>query len=140
MAKLLVQITRDVMQIKREIFWGDKLVYLLVADRRIQYPHARSRIAYVGTTQNGISRIASSAADRAEDLLDSYGVRFFHVYTVTCTPRRNMETWKKLEHALIQELKEMYGDCPWLNARGGNREAQRPFSKTRLRNILEEFE
>lgn len=43
-----------------------KLVYLLIADKRLKYKNGKSRIVYIGTTKKGVARIAQSAASRAE--------------------------------------------------------------------------
>jgi hypothetical protein len=46
-----------------------KLVYVIVADKRLKYPRGRSGIVYIGTTRNGFSRVAQSAADWTDFIL-----------------------------------------------------------------------
>ena len=45
---------------------GNKMVYMLVQDRKHTYRTGRSRVVYIGTTRNGRDRIAQSAAFRAD--------------------------------------------------------------------------
>lgn len=40
------------------------LVYILVANRPLKYEKGSSRIAYIGRTNKGVSRIAESAAKK----------------------------------------------------------------------------
>jgi hypothetical protein len=74
----------------------DKLVYVLVADKRLSYEEGKSRIAYIGTTKNGASRVASSVAYRAQEILELHGVRSISARIITCKPRQGVETWRKL--------------------------------------------
>jgi len=61
--------------ISRIALHADQLVYVAQANRAIRYPNGeRSAIAYIGTTKNGIARIASSAAWKARDILSRHGV------------------------------------------------------------------
>ena len=113
----------------------DKLVYILVADKKLKYPDGRSRIAYIGTTQKGISRIARSIAIRADDILSLHGVREFHARVVTCPPRQNVRTWHKLERALLIEFREMYGDVPHCNTQGNKMKETDEFEYFRLRAV-----
>jgi len=62
-----------------------KLVYVLIADKRLKYKLGKSRIAYIGTTKKGSSRIAQSMAARAEDVLSIHGVRSFHARVITAS-------------------------------------------------------
>ncbi len=96
----------------------EKLVYLLVADKKLKYSTGKSRIAYIGTTKKGVSRIAQSVAARAEDILSLRGVRAFHARVVTCPPRQKVRTWHKLERALLLEFRRAYGEVPLCNSHG----------------------
>src|SRR5688572_8193126 len=78
-----------------------KLVYVLTADKKFRYPHGRSAVAYIGTTKRGIQRVASNAARKSEDVLSFRGVRKITARIVTCAPRRNVKTWRKLERAML---------------------------------------
>ena len=95
-----------------------KLVYVLIADKRIQYTKGKSKIVYIGTTKKGVERIAQSVAFRADDILKLHGVRTFTARIVTCAPRQNVKTWNKLERALLLVFRTRYGDLPRCNSNG----------------------
>jgi hypothetical protein len=119
-----------------------KLVYVLIADKRLKYPEGRSRIAYIGTTKKGAARMAQSIAARADVILGLRGVRSFHARVVTCRPRRNVKTWIKLERALLVKFKEMYGSVPECNSHGKRMKARdvfRIFSESGVRTVLEDL-
>jgi hypothetical protein len=98
---------------------NDKLVYLIVASRPIHYPTGRSHIAYIGSTEHGIARMAQSAAFRAQDILKLHGVSKFDVYPISAAARPGAKSWwKKLERAFIIGFREEFGDPPILNDRG----------------------
>lgn len=52
-----------------------------MAPRALRYPWGRSRVAYSGTTRNGMPRPAHSTAARAQAVLGLHGVREFEVRT-----------------------------------------------------------
>lgn len=98
---------------------NQKLVYVLVADRSFAYEHGKkSKIAYIGTTKNGAARIAGSTADKAKEILNEYGVTKVTARILTCKPRRNVRTWKKLETALLIVFRSEYGRVPLWNSQG----------------------
>ena len=98
---------------------NDKLVYVVVASRPIPYPTGRSHIAYIGSTEHGIARMAQSAAARAEDILKPHGVSKFDVYPVSAAARQGAKSWwKKLERAFIIGFREEFGSPPKLNDPG----------------------
>jgi len=114
-----------------------KLVYVLVADRRLQYGKKhRSRIAYIGTTKKGMSRVARSVAFRANDILELRGVRSFTARIVTCPPRRNVVTWRKLERALLVGFKERFGEIPKCNSYGKRMKEKDVFRYFRKKAVL----
>lgn len=95
-----------------------KLVYVVVADKLLSYPLGRSRVVYIGTTKNGVSRVAQSAAYRTDTVLRLRGVTTFSVRVVTCRARRRVKTWRKLERALLLTFREVYGAVPICNTQG----------------------
>jgi len=119
-----------------------KLVYVLVADKRLRYGKGKSRIAYIGTTKRGVGRVAGSVASRANHILSLRGVRSFHARVITCPPRRNVSTWLKLERALLLTFKWKLGMVPACNSHGkGMRERDefRYFSKRAASGIIDEL-
>jgi len=142
--RLAVSLNRDpAMGATRVSIRRTKLVYILVADKRLRYETGKSRIAYIGTTQNGASRVATSVAARAYDILSIRGVRRFDARIVTCTPRPRVKTWRKLERALLLEFRELFGEPPWCNTHGKRLREQdefdRYFQRARIRNILHDL-
>lgn len=119
-----------------------KLVYLLIADKRLKYTDGKSRIAYIGTTKKGVDRIAQSVAVKANDILSTRGVRTFHARVVTCSPRQKVRTWLKLERALILCFREIFGEIPKCNTQGKKMKQTDEFSyfsKSAVKNIIEEL-
>jgi hypothetical protein len=102
--------------INRTAFKDDKLVYIIRANRKLRYRFGDSRIAYIGTTRKGARRIASSAVGKGEDLLYRYGIKHLELHIVTCGKIQGIESWKKLERALILRFRESFGDVPVANS------------------------
>jgi len=140
--RLRLSLKRDEALMATRVSIGrQKLVYLLVADKKLRYPSGKSRVAYVGTTKKGVARIAQSVAGRAEDILSLRGVRRFHARVVICPPRQNVRTWHKLERALLIEFKQIFGDVPHCNAHGSKMKETNEFAYFRragVRSVIEE--
>lgn len=120
---------------------NEKLCYLLVADKKIKYANGRSRIVYIGTTKNGLTRISQSVAARAESVLSIHGVTEFKARVVTCQSRRRVKTWHKLERALLLEFKELYGVVPRCNTKGDKMTETDEFtyfSRSKIRMVIED--
>ncbi len=107
-----------VISITRRAFEKKKLVYLARANRRLKYPWGKSRIVYIGTTEVGAGRIASSAVWKGADLLFDRGVKHLDLHVVACRRIQNVESWKKLEKALLIKFRERFGAVPRANTRG----------------------
>jgi hypothetical protein len=125
--------------ITRQALKQRRLVYVARANKRIKYPFGRSAIVYIGTTATGVGRIAASAAHQARQFLDQHGVKHLELYVVACTPLRRVQTWTKLESALLLTFKHQYGSVPLGNTRGKNqkwKDELRYFSESRLRAVL----
>lgn len=141
--RLSVKFRRDdAMRVTRVALDGLKLVYIIVADRKLNYPKGRSKVAYIGTTRNGAARIAQSAAYRANEILGLHGVRSLRVYVVMCRPRQRVKTWTKLERAFLLSFREKFGVIPVCNSQGkGIREVDEfdYFARTRIARVLEEL-
>lgn len=118
----------------------ERLVYVICADRKLRYQEGYSQIAYIGTTKNGISRVASSAAYRSWDVLWSHGVQSLDVRIVTCRPRQGFKSWLKLERALILAFREKFGEPPMCNVQGRRMKLGDEFDRfalSRLNAIVE---
>jgi hypothetical protein len=128
--------------INRDAIKGDRLVYVAVANKKINYRFGGSRIVYIGTTRAGASRIAASAAAKASDMLALHGVKQLEFYVVTCRGRKRVQTWKKLERGLILTFRQMFGDPPRCNVQGKRMKWTDElyyFTEARLREIVKRF-
>lgn len=139
---MCVSLLRDpAMVVNKEAIGNDKLVYFMVADKKIKYPTGRSRIVYIGTTKNGASRFARSAASRADDILGIYGIRRFEVRVATCKPSKRIKSWIKLERAFLLAFREEYGDVPHCNSQGSKMKVKDEydyFARNRIRQIIDD--
>lgn len=128
--------------INRTAFRDNKLVYVARTNKTNRYPLGRSRIAYIGTTKKGARRIASSAATRGADLLYEYGIKHLELSVVTCSKVQSVETWRKLERALIIRFRELYGRIPRANNAGARmrwKDELRYFRIEKLDELLHEL-
>ena len=103
---------------------------------------ASTRVVYIGTTKNGVSRVAESAAFRSGQVFAQRGVEEIQVRILACNPRQHVKTWKKLERALLIVFRETYGVIPLCNTQGKGfkvRDEFEYFSRARLTNILEDL-
>jgi hypothetical protein len=141
--RLTVTLRREhALEATRVSIRNEKLVYVLVTDKALKYPKGKSRVAYIGTTRNGASRIAQSVAVRSYEILKIRGVRRLQARIVTCVPRKHVQTWRKLERALLLVFRKEYGEPPWCNTQGkGLRERDEftYFRRSRIRSILDEL-
>src|SRR6266446_1199702 len=104
--------------ITRTAYAASELVYIAYANKPLRYLHGDSRIAYIGTTKNGVWRVASSAAWKAYDVFSRKGVHTLEFYIIA-TPRRGRHaTYRKLERALLLRFRERYGSIPAANKQG----------------------
>src|SRR3989338_4692713 len=100
--------SKPVMTVHRRILKKKKLVYLLVGPKPVHYADGKSRIVYIGTTSKGASRIAKSAAFRAEQILAQRGFRKMEVFVVTCQGKGGLKSWVLLERALLTAFRSLY--------------------------------
>jgi|APFre7841882654_1041346.scaffolds.fasta_scaffold13459_4 hypothetical protein len=98
-----------------------KLVYVLVANKQVSYPQGKSSIIYIGTTKEGLRRVAASAAYKALSVLKHKGIKTLSAYILTYKGIPGLkDTHKHLERAALAIFKLKYGDIPLANKQGGN--------------------
>jgi hypothetical protein len=134
---------KEALTVTRVAAGKDKLVYVIVADKKIDYPQERTRVVYIGTTKNGVERVAQSAANKTDEVLSLHGVESFTVRIITCRPRQRVKTWIKLERALLLAFRERYGSVPKCNIQGkgiSEKDEFDYFTKSRLNRILEDLD
>lgn len=133
---------REAGSVTRECLRNKRLVYVILADKTLKYAKARSRIAYIGTTRKGVSRVLGSLAYRAKTILKWRGVRECHVRLVTCAELPKVEIWKKLERALLVTFRKRFGQVPKCNTQGkrmGSRDVFSYFTRSRVTRVIEEL-
>jgi len=92
------------------------MVYILAANKYLSYRNGRSKILYVGTTKKGAGRPAASAVNKASEVFYKlHGVKTIDVHVVTCAKRKNVQTWKELESALLDAFRKRYFELPRYN-------------------------
>ena len=141
--KLTIRTTsQPAVVVARPAIRARKLVYIACANKPIRYRHGRSKIVYIGTTQRGVRRVAGSAANQAQKLLNQRGIRELEFYVVTCASRAAVQSWKKLERGLILAFKDLYGEPPVGNRQGKNifwHDELWYFTLRRLRSVIEYY-
>ena len=93
-------------------------------------------------TKQGAGRIASSAVWKGADLLIQYGIKHLEYHIVLCARQPGVESWKKLERALLIRFRQLYGAIPKANKQGSKtrpKDELRYFSQDRLDTIIREL-
>lgn len=141
--KLTLSVHRTpIMTVTRSGIDKSRLVYFILANRTLKYKYGDSRIAYIGTTKNGLSRISQSAATHAETVLGLHGITSFDVHLVTCKPKPGVKTWHILERAILLEFRAIYGEIPHCNSDGSKFKEMKEFetfARERVRKIIKEL-
>ncbi len=133
---------QSAMHVNRIALDALKLVYVICANKPIVYRLGKSPIAYIGTTKNGIDRVAQSAAYRAGDVLWKHGITAFDVRLVTTNPRPGIKSWRVLERALLLSFREKFGEVPVCNTVGKGFTEHREFvvfSRNRIDQIIDDL-
>ena len=118
------------------------LVYIAVSNKAFNYRFGKSRVVYIGTTKTGTYRIAQSAVDKSKDLFTLHGIKQLSFYIVTCSSVKNLQSWKKLERALILTFRQLYGDPPKENIQGKRMKLTDEydyFSRAKLLKVIEKY-
>jgi hypothetical protein len=106
--------------ITRTAYAASEIVYIAYANKPLRYQHGFSRIAYIGTTKNGVWRVATSAAWKAEGLFVRRGVHTLEFYIISTFRKGKYPTYRKLERALLLRFREKFGTIPHANKQGKN--------------------
>ena len=141
MRKLKVKSPKQaLLTITRSRQWTDKMVYILAANKPHKYGNGRSQILYIGTTKKGAGRPAASAVNKASAAFYNLrGVKTINVHLVTCSPRKAMQTWRRLESALLDAFRSRYFQLPRYNkVRPTTKEGL--FSTKALAKIIDRFD
>jgi hypothetical protein len=135
-----------VMTINRDAIKHAEVVYLLTANKAEKYRNGRSYIVYVGRTAKGKSRVATSLAFRAAEVLRQRGLTELHAHLLHGSFTKGQGIERDLEAAVLAAFKMHYGEVPRQNKQGkGSKlkwtdEMERCFGFRRLRSILHEHD
>ncbi|MBI4128297.1 MAG: hypothetical protein HY459_04495 [Parcubacteria group bacterium] len=124
-----------------------RLVYFLIANRPVRYGekgHKKgySRIVYIGTTERGVRRIATSASYHIAAAGELKGIRRLDAYIVWVKSKKGPQTkkgmklWAVLERAMLLCFREMYGEPPRLNKQGRKMKPKHEFDTFSKRTIV----
>jgi hypothetical protein len=141
MRKLKIQSSKtSLLILTRSRRWSDRMVYILAANKYLPYKDGRSRILYIGTTKKGAGRPAASAVNKASEVFYKlHGVKTIEVHIVTCARRRNVQTWKELESALLDAFRKRYFQLPEYN-KVRPKADEELFGSKALQKIIARFE
>src|SRR5208283_4910309 len=80
----------------------------------------RDRFAQLGSANppSNPGAVPTRNSEEPEKVLQLRGVNKFQVRIVTCTPRKHIKSWRKLERALLLQFKKMLGEVPRCNVQG----------------------
>ena len=101
--RLSITKPRRTLLVERAGFPNDCVVYILTVNKSLNYDIGKSRIAYIGTTKNGISRVAGSAAQRSKELFDEkiHGVNSIEMHVISTGHLEEQDSWRILERAML---------------------------------------
>jgi hypothetical protein len=121
---------------------SQKLCYVVTANKIVGYSTGRSKVVYIGATDEGLSRVVTSVAARTDEILANHDLTHFDAHLITCNAVPRVETWRKLERALLLTFRDLYGEPPLCNRHGAGIQEEDEFSfftRERIRNVLEDL-
>ena len=121
----------------RAKYGKDKIVYLLTVNRPHRYSRGSSHIVYIGTSKNGVSRVAASSASKGRTYLESHGIKKLSAYVVPVPLKPNVRMWEELESALLLAFLREYGDKPEANKQLPRGSSQKIFKYFKERDVLQ---
>ena len=136
---------KPVLHVSREALRKEKICYLAVSNKDIEYPYRKSRIAYIGTSERGHKRMLESAGRIAGKVLQKYGITGIDFHVVSCRGKRGGRSWEWLEKALLLSFKGIYGSVPFANKQGKGRNDEwghclNRFNRESIERYLRKFE
>lgn len=121
---------------------SEKLCYVVTANKIVAYRTGRSKVVFIGATEEGLSRLVGVVGARTEEIFAHHDLTHFEAHVVTCKSVPRVETWRKLEKALLLTFRDLYGEPPLCNRHGAGIQEEDEFSyftRERIRNVLEDL-
>jgi hypothetical protein len=119
-----------------------KLCYIVTANKIVAYTSGRSKVVYIGATDEGLPRVVTTVASRTDEILSNHDLTHFETHVITCKSLPRVDTWRKLERALLVTFRDLYGEPPLCNRHGARIRAEDEFTyfaRERVQNILEDL-
>jgi hypothetical protein len=119
-----------------------KLCYVVTANKIVVYGTGRSKVVYIGATDAGLNQVVASVAALTDEILANHDLTHFDAHVITCKAIARVETWRKLERALLMTFRDLYGEPPLCNRRGAGIQEEDEFSfftRERIRNVLQDL-
>ena len=119
---------------------SQRFSYIVVANKIVAYRTGRSKVVYIGATDGEIESSRLHGRRVNEEILANHDPTHFEAHVVTCKSILRVETWRKLERALLLTFRDLYGETPLCNRHGAGIQQEDEFSfftRERVRNVLE---
>jgi len=119
-----------------------KLCYVVTANKIVAYSKGRSKIVFIGATDEGIARLVTAVASRTDEILSNHDLTHFEAHVVTCKALPRVQTWRMLERALLVTFRDLHGEPPLCNRHGARlqeEDAFAYFARERILNVLEDL-
>lgn len=127
--------------INRTVFaGGNSFVYIACTNKQVKYGKRKSSIVYIGKTKKGASRVAISAVNQAEKLLEIPGINFLHFYIIKCKGVQSIDISKRLEDAFLHVFEQEFGQLPIGNKnRGDAVKWKKHFNRDHVVDLIEVY-
>jgi hypothetical protein len=119
-----------------------KLCYVVTANKIVAYPAGRSKVVFIGATDEGLDRAVAAVASRTQQIFSNHDITHFEAHVVTAKSISRVAVWTKLERALLITFRELYGGPPLCNHKGAGIKEEDEFayfSRARIENVLEDL-
>lgn len=129
------------MTVTRVSTGNKKLCYVVTVNKIVRYQKGRTKVVYIGGTDEGLDHLVTATAGRASQILASHDITHFDAHVITCKSHGGVATWHKLERAMLLAFTDLYGEKPLCNPFGAGKETDefKYFARERIINVLEDL-
>ena len=121
---------------ERANYGKDKIVYILTVNKPHHYTRGRSHIVYIGTSEKGASRVATSSVNKGKPYLEDHGIKTLSAHVIPAPLKPKVKMWEELESALLLAFLREYGDKPDANKQLPRGKSERIFKYFKEKDIL----